>query len=195
MVRCSRSGAAQLSTSWHLYCVSSGRDAEARDQMRAAGADVVMLHERVRRRRCSRSGVTVVDVIMQPLFPGYVFARSESAGAPLACRDVMRVVTMDGEPAVVRASVVEELRSRADETGCVRSRDVSLVGALFEGAVGDIVQFAAEYKLCGLSGRVVSVDRMMTHGIVDVVVPLLGGERTAEVPCDVVVPVRELCTA
>jgi transcriptional antiterminator RfaH len=83
---------------------------------------------------------------VRPLFSRYVFARFEAERQLQKVsytRGVSCVVTSEGQPLEVCEEVMDVLRSRTGESGCVRLGEELLAGAAFE------IQGGA---LCGLNG-------------------------------------------
>jgi transcription elongation factor/antiterminator RfaH len=72
---------------------------------------------------CQKSGR--INKGVRPLFPNYVFARFDPIYDYTLVkygRGVNKIVSFGNEPASISESVIEEIRSRIDETGIIRKK-------------------------------------------------------------------------
>ncbi|MFN7340133.1 MAG: transcription termination/antitermination protein NusG [Opitutia bacterium] len=136
-----------------------------------------LLFPRARRRRAGRSGAREV---VEPLFPGYLFASfdpAELASQVGHCRGVLQLVRKAGKAVDVEPKVIAELRALGDG-GVIDAMDplplpgqkVKVLRGLFLGEEGEVVRLAEPSRR------------------VKVLLQLLGADHVVELPADDVGP-------
>lgn len=158
--------------SW--FCVKSRPRQEsvaARNLTTLGGVEVLM--PRVRRLRKGHDGPRHV---VEPLFPGYLFARyepDESHGPVRSTRGVLHVVSQGGRAVEVQETVIAELLalgpdatlSLEDPLPDVGQR-VRVIRGVFEGSEGEVLRLASPQRR------------------VAVLMTLLGGEQAVDLSLD-----------
>ena len=158
--------------SW--FCVKSRPRQEsvaARNLTTLGGVEVLM--PRVRRLRKGHDGPRHV---VEPLFPGYLFARyepDESHGPVRSTRGVLHVVIQGGRAVEVQETVIAELLalgpdatlSLEDPLPDVGQR-VRVIRGVFEGSEGEVLRLASPQRR------------------VAVLMTLLGGEQAVDLSLD-----------
>jgi transcription antitermination factor NusG len=118
----------------------------------------------------------------RPYFRGYLFAETDQIMFVEQMRGVVCVVGNGlGEPLTVPASDMELLLDVADETGMISEIDATRLSYRFRGRPGDLFEFIG----CGLDGgvgKIVSLDRLDSHGEITAIVQVFGAEREISVP-------------
>ena len=133
---------------WFCVRCKPRQEAVAAGQL-AALADLELLFPRVRRRRRGKDGSREV---VEPLFPGYLFAAFDPAelGGPVNhARGVLHLVRRSGRAVGVEEKVVAELRALgpdgildALEPLPLPGQRVKVLRGLFEGEQGEVVRLA-----------------------------------------------------
>lgn len=147
--------------------------------LRALGG-VEVVFPRLRR---TRRGHEKNKVVVEPLFPGYVFLRFEPEeyhGPVRSTRGVLHLVSRNDRPVEVDASVVDELRalgpdavlSMLDEELKVGAK-VRVIRGIFSGSEGEVIRLQSPQQR------------------VAVLLTLLGAEQPVEMPLDDVEGVLE----
>ena len=105
--------------SWHAVYTQPGKEVLAAQQLRNQGFDVYLPQYQKLRRHAGRT-----DIVATALFPRYLFV-----GVAMECqrwrsvngaRGVVGLVMFGEKPIPVPHPVIEEIRSREDETGYIR---------------------------------------------------------------------------
>lgn len=156
------------------FCIKSKprQEGVAVRNLRALGG-VEVVFPRLRR---TRRGHEKSKVVVEPLFPGYLFLRfdpEELHGSVRSTRGVLHLVSRDDRPVEVDESVIEELRalgpdatlSMLDEELKVGAK-VRVIRGIFSGSEGSVV------RLHGPQQRIA------------VLLSLLGSEQPVEMPLD-----------
>ena len=119
----------------------------------------------------------------RPYFPRYLFA-----GDPRHLYDIREtngvsaVVSCQGAPLLIPDSVIEGLRSLADESGCIGKADLTKP-PLPKVSLGQQVQLRwPDHFLDGFIGEVTSIARLASHRELAVLVRMLGALREVCVP-------------
>lgn len=140
--------------------------------LRALG-EVEVVFPKLRR---TRRGHEKNKVVVEPLFPGYVFLRfdpQEYHGSVRSTRGVLHLVSRNDRPVEVDASVIEELRalgpdatlSMLDEELKIGAK-VRVIRGIFSGSEGEVVRLHAPQQR------------------IAVLLSLLGSEQSVEMPLD-----------
>jgi transcriptional antiterminator RfaH len=104
---------------WHAVYTQPGKEVLAAQQLRNQGFDVYLPQYQKLRRHAGRT-----DIVATALFPRYLFV-----GVAMECqrwrsvngtRGVVGLVMFGEKPIPVPHPVIEEIRSREDETGYIR---------------------------------------------------------------------------
>jgi transcriptional antiterminator RfaH len=109
---------------WYVVHTNPRQEERANNNLRAWGVET--LNPKLRTRRYNEF-TGAPTIIIQPLFPRYIFARFD-AGKQLAkiwfTRGVHDVVCFGASPASVDEDIITILQSRMDENGFVKSDDL-----------------------------------------------------------------------
>lgn len=156
------------------FCVKSKprQEAVAARNLRALG-EVELVFPRVRR---TRRGHDRNREVIEPLFPGYVFARfdpTEYQGPVRSTRGVLHLVAKEGRPVRVDAKVIEELLALGPDA-VLSALDgelqvgakVRIVRGIFAGSEGEVLRLATPEKR------------------IAVLLALLGSEQSVELDAD-----------
>ena len=111
-----------------FYCFSTDPRQEDRAASFLASTGVETFTPRI---LVKKQYLYVARTCVQHLFPGYVFSMCELAEITHKLKEtwaVREIVGIAGEPSVVARSVIDEIRSRMDESGLVRLDDAASVG-------------------------------------------------------------------
>jgi len=99
--------------SWYVVCCKSRQEQVARDNLIRQGFDVYLPQISARQRRRGQW-----EMVVQPLFPRYLFLRADRQQQSLAVvrstRGALGLVRFGGEPAVVPDGLVKAIIARAD---------------------------------------------------------------------------------
>jgi transcriptional antiterminator RfaH len=105
--------------SWYVVYTQQGKEILAAQQLRNQGFDVYLPQYQKLRRHAGRT-----DIVATALFPRYLFAGLDTDRqrwrSVNGTRGVVGLVMFGDKPIPVPQDVVEEIRSREDETGYVR---------------------------------------------------------------------------
>ena len=136
------------------FCVKSKprQEAVAVRNLRALG-DVEVVFPRLRR---TRRGHDQNKVVVEPLFPGYVFLRFDAAELQTSVRGtrgVLHLVSMAGRAVEVAAKVIDDLRALGpdatltllDEAPQVGGK-VRVIRGIFAGAEGEVLRLHEPQK-------------------------------------------------
>jgi transcriptional antiterminator RfaH len=107
---------------WYAIHTKTREEERADSNLRASGVETFA--PRIRARRQMYAGG--VSYFTKPLFPRYIFARfdvNRLYRKVSFTRGVNRIVSFDGNPAVVDDCIVDLIRSRVGGDGCVRIND------------------------------------------------------------------------
>jgi transcriptional antiterminator RfaH len=129
----------------HWFAVQAKPASEALAESNLRSLHVETLYPRVQKavRRRGRSS----RMVKRPFFPGYLFARfapEESLRAVTYSRGVTRVLGTKSKPLPVEDAIIDGIRERMDECGCVALEAHAL-------KAGDAVDIL-EGPFCGWSG-------------------------------------------
>jgi transcription antitermination factor NusG len=167
---------------WHAAYCESRREMKARDGLLALGLEVFFPFERLTQRRKLRGGVFRIETVERPVFPNYLFVKTDAYMAAEDVVGVSHMVASRGRPLVVPEAVIGLLRAAADQTGMVSARDISKISFSFGGRIGDRFAFKKASPLNGLIGRISSIARLDDTGTISAWVEMFGGEREVVVP-------------
>jgi len=136
------------------FCVKSKprQEAVAVRNLRALG-DVEVVFPRLRR---TRRGHDQNKVVVEPLFPGYVFLRFDAAELQTSVRGtrgVLHLVSQAGRAVEVAPKVIEDLRTLGpeailtllDETPQVGGK-VRIIRGIFAGSEGEVIRLHEPQK-------------------------------------------------
>jgi transcriptional antiterminator RfaH len=110
------------SLTWYLIRTKRKQDFRAEMNLRCRGLETLAPRVREKRRVHVSERLTYVDEIT-PLFPGYIFARFDAAECLLKVRltrGVHSVVGFGECATAVDESVIDMVRQRLDDEGCVK---------------------------------------------------------------------------
>jgi len=104
---------------WYVAYTQLRMERWARSNLWERGVEVYLPMYQKRRRHARRT-----EWISAPLFPRYVFVNADlavvGARAIASARGVVNIVSYGSEPAVVRPSIIEDIREREDADGVIR---------------------------------------------------------------------------
>jgi len=158
------------------FCVKSRPRQEsvaARNLTSLGGVEVLM--PRVRRRRLGHDGPKHV---VEPLFPGYLFARyepEESHGPVRSTRGVLHVVSKAGKAVEVEDSVIAELRNLGPDATLTLEdplpeigRRVRIIRGVFEGGEGEVLRLASPQRRVAILMTLLGSDQPVELSLDDV---------------------------
>jgi transcriptional antiterminator RfaH len=128
-------------TSWYVVRTQSRAEEKAVQHLTNQGFTAYLPRYRRRVRHARRN-----EIVLRPLFPGYLFVRLD----PDRCRwrsingtvGVREILSNGDAPVIVPDRIVEEIQAREDETGAVKLRGPSFahgqVVRLLEGPLADV---------------------------------------------------------
>ena len=156
------------------FCIKSKprQEGVAVRNLRALG-EVEVVFPKLRR---TRRGHEKNKIVIEPLFPGYVFLRfdpQEYHGSVRSTRGVLHLVSRNERPVEVDASVIEELRALGpDATLSMLDEELKIGGkvrvirGIFSGSEGEVVRLHSPQQR------------------IAVLLSLLGSEQSVEMPLD-----------
>lgn len=158
------------------FCVRCKPRQEAVAAGQLSGLEgVELLFPRVRRRRRGKDGAK--DVI-EPLFPGYLFAAfdpAELSGPVQHTRGVLHLVRRSGKAVPVEAKVIEELRSvgpggvlDALEPLPAPGERVRVLRGIFEGEQGEVLRLAEPSRRVAILLQLLGADQVVELSTDDV---------------------------
>ena len=158
------------------FCVRCKPRQEAVAAGQLAGLDgLELLFPRVRRRRRGKDGPREV---VEPLFPGYLFAAfdpAELSGPVHHTRGVLHLVRRSGKAVPVEAKVIEELRSvgpggvlDALEPLPVPGERVRVLRGIFEGEQGEVLRLAEPARRVAILLQLLGADQVVELSADDV---------------------------
>ncbi len=164
---------------WFCVRCKPRQERIAAGQLASLGG-VELLFPRARRRRAGKAGARE---LVEPLFPGYLFAAFDPAelGSQVGhCRGVLHLVRKAGKAVDVEPKVIAELRSLG-EGGVIDAlaplplpgQRVKVLRGLFVGEEGEVVRLAEPARR------------------VKVLLGLLGADHVVELPADDVGPAAD----
>lgn len=142
--------------SW--YCIKSKPRQEAVAVQNLVGIGIEeLVFPRVRR---TRRGHTSNKIVIEPLFPGYLFARFdplEFQSVIRSTRGVLHLVSRDGKPVDVSQAVIDELNALGPDA-TLSALDAELkvgtkarvIRGIFVGSEGQIIRLATPQKRIAL---------------------------------------------
>lgn len=133
------------------------------------------------RRQKTRRHARKIDVVLAPLFPGYLFVRLDLTRDQWRCVNgtygVGRLVMQGDAPAPASRGVVEALRDACDKSGVLRlPRDELKLGQSVRILTGAFADFIGE------------IDRLDDVGRIRVLLEIMGGRVPIVLPEGSVVP-------
>lgn len=169
-------------TPWRAFYCRSSEELRARDELRALGIEVFCPFERFKR-HLKRRGVTIgvfwADV---PLFPNYLFARTNSFARLELVRGLGSPIKTSAGPLAVPERVILRMQSLCGPDGLAFKADLTKNSFWFRGRVGDSVQFKPKSPLAGLLARISSISRLDESGTLEAWVELFGQETQVSFP-------------
>jgi len=157
---------------WFCIKAKPRQEAVAVQNLRAIGIDELVF-PRLRR---TRRGHAQNKVVIEPLFPGYVFARfdpMEFQSTIRSTRGVLHLVSREGRPVDVEQAVIDELNSLGPEAILSILDEELKVGAkarvirgIFTGSEGQIIRLESPQKRIAL------------------LLSILGSDQPVELPLD-----------
>lgn len=158
--------------SWFCLKSKPRQETVAVQHLRSLGG-IEVVFPRLRR---TRRGHEKNKVVIEPLFPGYIFVRfipEESQGSIRSTRGVLHLVTRNGRPVDVEPAVIDEMNALGPE-GILSMLDAELkIGAkvrvirgIFSGAEGELLRLESPQKR------------------VAILLSLLGSDQPVEMPLD-----------
>ena len=180
-----------------VYCVG-GQEIRALGFLKEQGFTAFCPHDKVtKRRQTGRLGGLrpiakaqsfqnhTVDV---PVFPGYLFVKTNALAAVERIGGVLTVVRVNRQPLSVPDRVVERLQSAADADGVVKAIDISKISFSFPGKVGGAFDFKRGSPLFGMMGFIASLESLDDTGEIRAWIQMLGGPRDVKVHYTTIVP-------
>ena len=146
---------------WYLLYITPRAEKKVADRLRLEGIDVYLPLHLSPRKWSDR--IKLVEV---PLFPGYLFVKTEREGLYKAVMvpGVARIIYFEGEPVEVRESEIEAIRTFASEAAgrdCYFDIDeeVKIAFGPLEGRVGKVKKIKGKHLVLilnhlGLQARV-----------------------------------------
>lgn len=170
---------------WVAYCEPK-REFEARDELLGKGFQVFLPFETVtRRRKLPLQNKFVGRTVDEPLFPRYLFAFADVACRLREVRFVIDVVKSGvfHVPIEVPERVIDRLRAFAGEKGLLRSWSAEKLSDNFGAKEGDNFKFniGDGDAFGGIIGRLGSLARLDSTGVVKAFIRMLGVEREVEI--------------
>ena len=141
---------------WFCIKAKPRQEAVAVQNLRAIGISELVF-PRLRR---TRKGHEKNKLVIEPLFPGYLFARFDPAefqATIRSTRGVLHLVSREGRPVDVAQAVIDELNALGPEAILSMLDEELKVGAkarvirgIFTGAEGEIIRLASPQKRIAL---------------------------------------------
>lgn len=157
---------------WFCIKTKPRQEAVAVHNLRAVGVGELVF-PRLRR---TRRGHDKNKVVVEPLFPGYLFARfdpMEFQSAIRSTRGVLHLVSREGKPVDVEQAVIDELNALGPEATLSLLDAEPKVGAkarvirgIFAGSEGEVIRLESPQKRIGL------------------LLSILGSDQPVELPLD-----------
>jgi len=106
-------------TAWYLAAAKPNSTAVAKRHLRRQGFESFVPLDRVTRRE--RGHFVSIN---RPYFHNYIFVGDTAGAAPIrairSTQGISCLITFDAKPARVPVHLIEDLRARCDEEGCIR---------------------------------------------------------------------------
>jgi len=159
-------------STWFCLKAKPRQEAVAAQNLRSVGVDEIVF-PRLRR---TRRGHDKNKIVIEPLFPGYLFARfdpTEFQSTIRSTRGVLHLVSRAGRPVDVEQAVIDELNalgpaailSILDEQLKIGAK-ARVIRGIFTGSEGEIIRLATPEKRIAL------------------LLSILGSDQPVELPLD-----------
>ena len=159
---------------WFCIKAKPRQEAVAVQNLRAIGISELVF-PRLRR---TRKGHEKNKLVIEPLFPGYLFARFDPAefqATIRSTRGVLHLVSREGRPVDVAQAVIDELNALGPEAILSMLDEELKVGAkarvirgIFTGAEGEIIRLAEPQKRIALLLSILGADQPVELPLDDV---------------------------
>ena len=136
---------------WYVVYTYPKAERKVRDKLEKIGVHSFLpLHEVIREWSDRKKRLVI------PLFPNYIFVHTSERDRfeSLSVKEIVRFVTFDGKPAVIKDSIIDSLKSALDGNFKVEIEDNIYIGAPvritrgpFEGVEGVVVNKSGKTKL------------------------------------------------
>ena len=161
---------------WRVFYTQSGQELKARDELQALGVATFCPFQSFKRHRKRGANVTVgvfwADV---PLFPNYLFVRTNSFARVALVRGIIAPVAFGQGPLAVPESIIARLRAVCSPAGLVFKADLTKNSFWFSGRPGDTFRFRNGTPLSGLLGTISDISKLDDSGEIRAWVNVLGG--------------------
>lgn len=161
-------------STWFCVRAKPRQEAVAAQNLRAVGVDELVF-PRLRR---TRKGHDRNKVVIEPLFPGYVFARFDAAelqSTIRSTRGVLHLVSREGRPVDVAQAVIDELNALGPDAVLSMLDEELKVGAkarvirgIFTGSEGEVIRLAAPQQRIALLLSILGSDQPVELPLADV---------------------------
>lgn len=159
---------------WFCLKAKPRQEAVAVSNLRSIGV-TELVFPRVRR---TRRGHAKNKVVVEPLFPGYVFARfdpAEHQSTIRSTRGVLHLVSREGRPVDVEQAVIDELNALGPEAVLSLLDEEIKVGAkarvirgIFAGSEGEVIRLASPQQRIALLLSILGSDQPVELPLADV---------------------------
>jgi transcription antitermination factor NusG len=165
---------------WRAVYSQSRTELAVRDELLERGVRAFCPFETITERRTvrRRTGLTKVVTYDRPLFSRYLFAEAEDVRVLLETRGVEGVLCgAGGHPLTIPLKGrFLELMSIAGSGSALSKTDLTRLSTGFHGQPGDLFEFILG-PFEGYQGKIATLDRLDTHGEIDVSFKIFGVER------------------
>lgn len=171
-----------MTAPWRVFYCAPRTELRAQAELTSLGIETFVPFEKFKRHR-KRGNVTLgVSWESVPLFPSYVFARTNAFARVALVRGVVAPVGTALGPVAVPEKVLERLRSLCSPDGLVFAADLTKNSFWFRGRVGDTVRVRGGSPFEGFLGTLTSVARLDETGEVSAWINIFGRETPVSLP-------------
>lgn len=154
---------------WRLFYCQGGTELRISEDLRARDVSTFCPFERFKRH--SPKGHFWED---KPLYPSYVFAKTDRFASTKLIRGVIGVVSRGTRPLSVPDNLLLKMSELCDAEGVVRRLDTTKNSFAFRAALGDKVLFKKKSPLYGIIGEIISLVDLDESGQIKALVEIFG---------------------
>lgn len=171
-----------MSAPWRVFYCAPKQELRAQEELRSLGIETFCPYERFKRHR-KRGEVTLgVHWESVPLFPSYLFARTNAFARIALVRGIVAPVDTPLGPVVVPEEVLSRLRGICAPDGLVFAADLTKNSFWFRGRPGDTVRVGEASPFAGFLATITSVSRLDETGEIQAWLDIFGRVTPVSLP-------------
>lgn len=170
-----------MTAPWRVFYCAPRQELRAEAELRSLGIETFLPYERFKRHR--KRGNVVLGVYWDkvPLFPSYLFARTNAFARAALIAGIVAPVASPLGPVVVPEGVLSRLRALCGPDGLVFAADLTKNSFWFRGRPGDTVR-VADGPFAGFLGTISSIARLDETGDISAWLDLFGQSTSVSLP-------------